>query len=316
MLLSDFKWAKARWAPQTQTTYDVAWRAFVRYAKAQGIDSFPAPPETVAAFLPLYAQEHSTSGVSLALCAIRAAHKDVRGSLPKTDPTREFYVLDDMVIVDAWKDVARTKGTKKTPKAALVTADLKKIIRGIPSARWQERAILLLTFASAMRRSEIAALNHEDIEIGDEGVTITIRRSKTDKLGKGETVAILRSQTDYCAVKALEDWIDFTAHDSSLGERARRTTGALFRVRNGKGRRIQPRQVATITKTWAAKAGFDPRQIGAHSLRRGCITSMFKAGTDIKNVMAHSRHQTVDIAMGYVEADRAMKNPGLKNLGL
>ena len=306
MLLADFNWRRARWSPKTQALYDVMWRHFVSYAKKRDVVEFPASAQTVANFLKDYALDHSTSGVSSALSAIRAAHKEMRDSLPKTDPTREFYVLDDMVIVDAWKEIARTKGTASTPKAAIVTADLKKIIRGIPSGHWMDRAILLLGFASAMRRSEIAALNREDVEIGDEGMTITIRRSKTDKLGKGQTVAVLRSQSDYCAVRALEDYLD----DAAIAN------GPLFRVFKGKGGRIEGRQVATIAKTWAAKAGYDPRVIGAHSLRRGCITSMFKANTDIKHVMAHSRHKSIDIALGYVEADRAMKNPGLKALGL
>lgn len=302
--LAAFSWKKARWAPSSQSVYDVTWRAFVAFCAKEGVITFPAPADSVARFLTASAEGHSTSWVSVALTSIRAAHKDVKGGLPKTDTSREFYVLDDPVIVDAWKDIAHTKGTAKTPKAAIVTADIKRIVKAIPPHKLLDRAVLLLGFASAMRRSEIVALNRDDLEFSEEGLAITIRRSKTDKAGKGQQVAILRSDTDYCAVKAVERWL----------EHMDITEGAVFR--NTRDHRLAAPDVAATVKRWAAKAGFDPRLVAAHSLRRGCITSMFKAGTDIKNVMAHSRHTTVDIAFGYVEADRAMKNPGLKNLGL
>lgn len=300
--LADFRWNRARWAPKTSAVYGVCWRAFVEHYGQD--ETFPAPARNVADFLTTYSKTHSTSAVSVALAAIRAAHKDVKGTLPKMDARRELYVLDDPVIVDAWKDIARTKGTAKQPKAAIVTADLKRIIRSVPVTNYLHRAILLLGFASAMRRSEIVALNREDLEFSDDGVTITIRRSKTDKLGKGEAVAIVRSVTEFCAVRAIEQWLE---HSGII-------EGAIFRNRFGK--RLFPATVAQIVKRWAREAGFDPKTVAAHSLRRGCITSMFKNGTDIKNVMTHSRHATISIAMGYVEADRAMKNPGLKNLGL
>jgi len=55
-----------------------------------------------------------------------------------------------------------------------------KSLRGL-----RNRAILLLGFAGALRRSELVALNNEDLEETPEGLLITIRRGKTDQEGLG-----------------------------------------------------------------------------------------------------------------------------------
>src|SRR5258708_4493468 len=67
--LASYSFEKARWAKKTISVYDVVWRAFVAYAAKQGVEEFPAPAECVASFLPVYAADHSTSTVSLSLCA-------------------------------------------------------------------------------------------------------------------------------------------------------------------------------------------------------------------------------------------------------
>ena len=56
----------------------------------------------------------------------------------------------------------------------------------------RDRALLLFGFASAMRRSELAALNFEDIEETADGLRVTIPRSKTDQEGRGDVIAVPR----------------------------------------------------------------------------------------------------------------------------
>lgn len=286
---------RGRWAPATRRSYEISWRDFERWCEEhEAVDfEFPVRPEVIADFLIARSETHSTSTLSGRLAAIVAVHQlyghEVR--------------IKGSVIKDAWSEIRRQKGTARKPKAALVVDDIKKIVKGIPADQLQDRAVMLIGFASALRRSEIVALNAEDLVFSDTALTINVRRSKTDKAGKGEPVAILRGSTEFCAVAALEAWL---AH-------AEITSGPIFRCR---GERMHPRTVANIAKRWAKRAGFDDASIGAHSLRRGCITSMFRAGADIKNIMEHSRHRTVNIAMGYVQAETATKNPALKALRL
>jgi integrase len=284
---------RGRWSPATRASYAISWADFRNWCVGQSDDLVPLPakPQTIADFLTSRAATLSTSTLSGRLAAIVAVHSlyghtlDVKGS----------------VIKDAWAEIRRQKGTAKKPKDALAIADIRRIMRGIPADRLQDRAVMLIGFGSAMRRSELIALDVEDLEFSPEDVTITIRRSKTDKTGKGEHVAVARSGTDMCPVAALEHWL---AH-------AGITEGPVFRTGDN---RMQPRQVATITKRWAQNAGYLARDIGAHSLRRGCITTMHEAGIDLKSGMELSRHKTPTIYLGYVQAKDARSNPAVKAL--
>ena len=60
----------------------------------------------------------------------------------------------------------------------------------------RERALLLLGFAGAFRRSELVALDVADIAETETGLLVTIRRSKTDPDGEDVTIAI--SETALC----------------------------------------------------------------------------------------------------------------------
>ncbi len=295
---------RGRWAPSTQAAYEDNWQDFERFCTKRGCRPLPATPEDVAAFLRARAETHATSSLSQRLAAIRAVHKDAKGALPKLDPERERYTLDDPIITDAWKEICRDKGTAHTPKAALTKTELRKMLALIPAERLQDRAILLLAYTSAMRRSEIVALNVADLEFGDDSLIVTIRRSKTDKGGKGQIVAILRGEGDTCAVAALERYLEASGTK----------TGAIFRTRTGA--RLLAERVAYVTKRWAKAIGVDPKTVAAHSWRHGCITDMNRAGVNLKDGMAHSRHQTSSIYLGYVEMETAKKNPAIRALSL
>ena len=121
----------------------------------------------------------------------------------------------------------------------------------------RDRALLLIGFAGAFRRSELVALNADDIEETVEGVRVTIRRSKTDQEGHGHVIAIPRGVIA-CPVAALKAWLEAAAI----------TQGAVFRP-IAKGGRIRPtrltdRSVADIVKAHAQRAGLDPKLFAGH----------------------------------------------------
>jgi integrase len=68
------------------------------------------------------------------------------------------------------------------------------------------RAILLLGFAGAFRRSELVALDVADVEPANGGLRVNIRRSKTDQEGEGTVIAIAAGIID-CPAKALMTWL-------------------------------------------------------------------------------------------------------------
>lgn len=293
---------RGRWSPATQRAYRQNWTDFSGYcfhdAADQAISACPADPDTVAGYLKHLAQcGLSTSTISQRLAAIIAAH-DLAGHALHTKGT---------VIADTWAEIRRTKGTAKTPKRALTAEDIKTILRAMPATTYQDRAMILLHYGMAGRRSEIAALNVEDVAIDADGLLVTIRRSKTDKAGAGATIAIPRTGSPFCPVAAVEAYLTSAPIDS----------GPLFRGPSGS--RIAPHTINERLKRHVAAAGFSPeevRQIASHSLRRGRITTAFKAGVLLRDVMDLSRHKTPAICLGYVQSETARNNPAAHAHGL
>jgi integrase len=297
---------KGRWAQATRSLYKTHWSDWVEWCKEQNAACLPGRAEDVASFLQARSRTgKSVSDIQVHLAAIRAVHKDAKGHLDKSDVTREFYVLDDPCIADAWSAIRRA-GKPKTPKDALLAADVKKIIDEVPRDRVADRALVLVGFASLLRRSELSALNFDDIDLANRDyAVIKVRRSKADKFGRGQDVAISRTGSDYCPVTALETYYAWLRIFNIQ-------FGAVFRNQNLI--RMQPQTMAAILKGYAKQAGYDPTRLGMHSLRRGGITQMFRNGAKMEDVVKISRHATMAIALGYVESLEATQNPAVKSL--
>ena len=157
----------------------------------------------------------------------------------------------------------------------------------------RDRALLLVGFAGAFRRSELVALDVEDLEETDAGLRVRIKRSKTDQEGQGVTVGIVPGKVA-CPVLAVREWL---AH-------AGIASGPVFRPIAKGGRlvaaRLSDRSVANIVKAYAARLQLDPGLFAGHSLRSGFLTSAAARGASIFNMMDVSRHKSVDTLRGYV----------------
>jgi integrase len=165
----------------------------------------------------------------------------------------------------------------------------------------RDRALLLIGFAGAFRRSELVALNVEDIEEMAEGFRVTIRRGKTDQEGHGHVIAIRRGMIA-CPVAALKAWLEAAAI----------TDGPVFRP-VAKGGRIRPtrltdRSVAEIVKAHARRAGLDPKLFAGHSLRSGFLTSAAARGASIFKMADQSRRKSIDTPRGYVRDGEIFKD--------
>jgi site-specific recombinase XerD len=165
------------------------------------------------------------------------------------------------------RGIRRTLGTAKIKKAPATAERLLAMAAntGADLKGLRDRALLLIGFAGALRRSELVALNIEDIEEAPDGMKITIRHSKTDQEGAGQTIGIPFGKIA-CPVAALKEWITATGIGS----------GALFRSvnRHGKvGERLTDQSVSDIVKEHAERLRLDPKQFAGHSLRAGFLTS-------------------------------------------
>jgi integrase len=115
----------------------------------------------------------------------------------------------------------------------------------------RDRALLLLCFGGALRRSELVAPDVADIEFTDDGLRVTISRSKTDQESQGATIAIIRGGA-CCPVKAVKVWLDAAGISA----------GPIFRPvrKSGKVRqsRLTAKSYATSPKAMPASSGATP----------------------------------------------------------
>jgi len=199
--------------------------------------------------------------------------------------------------------IRRSLGVAPVRKAPATAEALEAMLAVTPADSLRgirDRALLLLGFAGALRRSELVALDVIDLESDVEGVRVIIRRSKTDQEGAGDFVPIPNG-TKLKPVAALLAWL----------EAASITEGPVFRpiTRGGSVRpqRLTDCSVAEIVKARALAAGFDSRVFSGHSLRAGFVTSALAAGADILRVMDQTRHREVRTLETYDRRAKAYK---------
>ena len=198
--------------------------------------------------------------------------------------------------------------TTATSKKPLRKEELKAIIGCIDTETLlgkRDKAMLLVGWSPALRRSEAVALRVDDITITGPGADILIRKSKTDQTGQGETVSIFRGADTLCPVKALLDWY------KSSGI----TSGPVFRRVTPYGKTIfdiavSDRTYAETIKKYCSLAGLDPKLYSGHSSRSGMLTSAAEKGADLIPLAQHARHKCTNQTMHYIRlADRFKNNP-------
>jgi integrase len=175
----------------------------------------------------------------------------------------------------------------------------------------RDRALILLGFAGAFRRSELVGLDFEDCAFGKDGLTVTLRRSKTDQSGEGRKIGIpYGSNPETCPVRTLQFWM---AESTIAG-------GSLFRSINRHGRiqsaRLSGGDVARIVKKLIERAGLDPSKFAGHSLRAGHATSAAIAGASERSIMAQTGHRSVQMVRRYIRDGSLFRENSAGKLGL
>jgi integrase len=273
-------------ADNTRRGYLSDWKDFTTWTAARGLVALPAAPETVALYITDLASRLKVATINHRLATITEAHK-AAGFEPPTKASAVQLVASG---------IRRTKGRAQTQKAPILVADLRAML-GTLSNNMQglrDRALLLVGFAGAFRRSELVALNIEDVTFMADGMVITIRRSKTDQTGAGQVIGIPYGRGGTCPVRALQDWL----------QAAGIIEGPLLLSVNKAGRvqqdRLTDQSVALVVKRTAEAAGLDPNQFAGHSLRAGLVTQAAIAGISDRIIMKQSRHRSRAMVDRYV----------------
>ena len=272
-------------APNTRRAYQSDLRHFLTWG-----GSLPATPERVARYLADHASLLTMATLARRLAGIRAAHAE-RGF---PDPT------EGELIRLTFRGIRRRFGKPQGRVAPLRIEHLSAIIPALGNSTRdiRDRALLLIGFAGAFRRSELCSIECNCITRSAQGISIALRRAKTDQENKGRCVVIPLVGTSICPVAALQVWLEFSGI----------TDGALFRRVSKSGTvlagGLSGSSVATIVKYRAAQVGLDPTCLSGHSLRAGFATSAAVAGVPTWRIKRQTGHLSDAILSGYIrEAD-------------
>ena len=262
-------------SPNTRRAYRSDWAHFEQWCRLNHRTSLPASVETLVLYFSALAAVAKTSTLARRMAALHQGH--IALGVPSN--------TGDTTIRALLAGIRRSKGTAPKTKAPLLTEDLRTILNVLPQdARGvRDRALLLIGFAGGFRRSELVALEIADIAFSVAGLTVTLRRSKTDPEAQGRKIGIPRgAQPETCPVRALAAWL------------------ALAGIQHGRLFPLSARSVALIVKRRAQAAGLDPALYSGHSLRAGLATSAARNGASERSIMNQTGHRSAAMVRRYI----------------
>lgn len=293
-------------AESTRTMYDWAWSKWEAWCAARGVIAMPAEPALICAYLTERAADGLSVGTIDTACgAISFIHRR--------------HGLADPILTEGVRQVRR--GLRRIIGAAprrqarpLGTGDVRQIVESIDRTSAQgarDAAIVLVGFASAMRRSELAALMLADVEFKPGGVLLRVRRSKTDQYGEGQAVAVVHGQhssTD--PIAALDAWLGFRGNEP----------GPLFTSLATRTVTLNPisgEAISIVLRKRAKAAGLAAERITAHSLRAGHATTAAVAGVSLDRIAAQTRHKRLSTLIErYIRPAQTLEYTSSRDLGL
>jgi len=300
--------AAASRSPATRRAYSSAWRGWEAWCAGRGVPPIPADPVLIAARITeLAAAGRSTSTIDVLLAALRAVHRDAGLDSPTADAGVERVRAG----------LRRRTGTAPRHQAhPLSTDEIRRIVVTIDddSLRGKrDRALILVGFAGALRRSEIVGLRVDDLSWRSQGIVLTIRRSKGDQEGVGQIVGIARGQhreTDPMAAVRL--WLT----EAELSDADPLFCPVAWSDRRAIMRPLSGSDVARILCGRAADAGLGDLPISGHSLRAGHATVAAEHGVPAERIARTTRHANLATLARYVRPGQVLGDTSSADLGL
>ena len=298
----------------TRRVYRSAWRGFEAWCRSLGREPLAGDPELIA----MYATRRADQGVAVStlridLATIRTAHLLAGVPLDLHDPRLAMVV----------EGITRGRGTRPAKQAAPAVPEVLRLLLAAhhPASTAlgaRDRAMLLLGFGAALRRSELVALRIGDVEpVPGRGLRLLVRRSKTDQHGRGEEVAIWANLAEplLCPMAALDAWFGHRTQacdlDGSAAETVRRERPlfcAVTKAGRPTGAALSDKAVARLVKGAATRAGLDPERYSGHSLRAGLATAAADAGAGLADLMRQTRHKSTQVALAYLRPADLWRN--------
>ena len=294
-------------ANNTLRAYKSDFKDFGVFCSNHGLKSLPTEPKIIALYLTHLSKYSKISTLRRRLVSISMIHK-MKG-----------YYLDTKhpVIIENLLGIKRVKGSIQIGKKPLLINDLKAIIKVINEQTIEEIiklrdiSLVLIGFGGGFRRSEIISIDYEDLEFVQEGLKITVKKSKTDQFGEGMIKGLPYFENEiYCPVKNLKKWLLISNIKS----------GPIFR-RFKKGsrlslKRLTDQTVVLIIKKYLKLAGIENANYSGHSLRSGFATVAAESGADERSIMAMTGHKTTQMVRRYIKEANLFKNNALSKVKL
>lgn len=284
-------------ADNTRLAYTSDIIQLKEWLTTNGLGDFPISPATLATYLSDLASIHKWSTLTRRLAAVRKWHRLHKQPDPGSDEAVKIVL----------EGIKRTIGTEPEQAPAFEIDAYKSFVRAIPATPtgMRDRALLLIGFAGAFRRSELTDLNLEGVQFTREGAILSYQGSKTNQYGRTEQKALFFSpDPDSCPVRALQDYMNLLD----------RTSGPLFvRIRKGDqitSDRLSDKQVARTTKQYLGNA------YSAHSLRASFVTIAKLNGADDSQIMQQTKHKTRTMIDRYTRVQQIVKHNAAMKLGL
>ncbi len=291
----------------TLRAYKSDFRDFGAFCAKHGFNSMPTEPKIVSLYLTHLSTSTKISTLRRRLVSIGVVHKLKGHYLDTKHP----------VIIENLMGIKRKKGSIQIGKKPILINHLKEIINVIDNQKIEKikklrnRTLILLGFGGGFRRTELISIDYEDLDFVEEGLKITLRRSKTDQFGEGMVKGIPYFINEkYCPVISLKNWINLS----------KIKTGSIFR-RFAKGsiltsNRLTDQSVVLIIKDCLKLAGIENKNFSGHSLRSGFATVAAESGADERSIMAMTGHKTTQMVRRYIKEANIFKNNALNKVKL
>lgn len=281
----------------TLRAYKSDFYDFEKFCSKFGFKSLPSDPKIISLYLTDLSSSCKFSTLKRRLASISIIHK-IKG----------FHIdIKHPVINENLIGIKRKIGSFQKGKKPILINNLYQIIdllnknkvnKYLQSLR--DKAIILLGFAGGFRRSELVSLEKSDLEFINEGLKITLRKSKNDQYGQGLVKGIpYFKNTNYCPVIAVKEWM--SSSDNLVGKK-------LFPYSD--------KTVALIVKKYLGLIGLDSKQYSGHSLRSGFATSTAASGADERSIMAMTGHKSREMVRRYIKDANLFKNNALNKINL
>jgi len=284
-------------AKNTIRAYKSDFKDFEKFCNDLNLKSLPTDAKTISLYLTHLSKNSKFSTIKRRLSSIKVIHKI----------SEKYIDLKHPLINENLISIKKKLGTFQRAKKPVTIDQLKIIISKINNEKntknkLRNKALILIGFAGAFRRSELVSIALEDLDFVNEGVKIFIKKSKTDQSGEGMVKAIpYFKNIEFCPVASLKVWVNYLKSKNPNQE-------LLFKMSD--------KNVALIIKKYASITGLDASKYSGHSLRSGFATSTAEYGAEERQIMAMTGHKSNQMVRRYIQESNLFKNNALNKIEL